>query len=708
MRRFVFAVMLVFGLGAAPGRAGGGVAQAQELTLAQGDSRAPRFYMAAGRSDSVIPIDASKVAALHRRVTLDLAGVPLGRVLETIARQADVRLNYSASLLPLDRPVTIQARNLTVAAVLTDVLLDTEVDVVVMANGQVTLRKRAQAQTGTMQGRVTDAETGQPLAGTELRVAGTPLAAVTNDSGQYALRSVPAGTQHVVVRRIGYQVQSATVRIPDGGTLSVDFALTPASTRLDDVVTTVTGEQRRLELGSSIVSLRADSLMQVAPVLSFNDLLQGRAPGVFSMIAGGNVGQAGTIRIRGLNSFSVPNDPIVVVDGVRIEAGGGTHAGAATNLNAGGITGRLADLDPSEIASVEIVKGPSAATLYGTDAANGVIVITTKRGQPGRARVTAFSEQGILQQRLEDWDAPYGGSPSYAFGHNTAGGAPVRCTLVRRAAGSCVLDSLVTFSTFDDPDTRPLKNGRREQYGLQLSGGTSGGTTYFLSGDYEKETGTAAMPPADVALLLARRGVTELPDWQLRPNAYEKVNLRANLSAPLGGRGIVTVSTGFVSNQTRQSFTPVFYQVGYRDVNDGWLSGYDRPAGSYSYRQEDVVRRFIGSVAAVYPARDWLVFRGTVGADLSSNTYGRLARRGELLPGDQGSRVTNGLDVTRYSIDLGATVTRALSRSLNSKTSIGAQYNRRQQRGTEVSASNLPLGGETIAGAGNPDRKSVV
>jgi TonB-dependent SusC/RagA subfamily outer membrane receptor len=667
----------------------------------------PRFLLST-KPDALV-VDPASVIALRRRVTLSASEATLSDALRAITRQTGVRFNLSREVVPVTMAVRVEIKELSIAAALTELLLNTRIDVaVISANELALVRRRAEQlpSVGTIAGTVTEAATRNPVPQAQVSVVGTSLGQTTGEDGRYSIVGVPAGQRTVSVRRLGYDPMSRDVDVRDGESATLDFALMGATTRLAEIVTTVTGGQRRVEMGSAIATVNSDSLMQSAPVMSFGDLLQGRAPGVLSMTTSNRVGQAGTIRLRGLNSFGVPNDPIVVIDGARVEAtAGGSTAIAGpspTSPTTGGLTGRLADLDPDEIESVKIVKGPSAATLYGTDAANGVLVITTKRGQPGRVRWTVFTEQGLVEQRLDEWDRL---EPYYAFGHSTTTGAPQRCTLLQRAAGSCVLDSLASFNAFTDPATRPFKNGRREQYGLQVSGGTAGGTTYFLSGDYEQETGTWYMPPADQAFLLAQRGVSALPDWQRRPNAYRRVNLRANLTAPLGNRGSVTLTNGFVSNQARQpGFDTPGGQVGYRDINDGWRDN-NRPAYQFAWHGEDVVRRSLGSLATSYTVWDWLTLRGTVGTDLSTNAYSQLLRRGEDLRFGgfvaPGLRTANELNVTRYSLDLGATATRTLSATVSSKTSLGVQYNRRAQRGLFISAANLPLGGQTIAGATN-------
>ena len=695
-------------------------AQAQDAQ--QFTERGPRFLLASGTTASrIVRVDVARTPVLRRRLTLDLESVTLDEAIKRVAQDAGLELAYSTAVLPWNKIVSLKAEGITVAAALTELLVDADVDILFSKSGQAVLIRKSDSlketvpAVGVVNGRVTEAKTGSPVPQAQVSVNGTGLTRVTTEDGRYSISVVPPGTRTITVRRLGYESLSRVVSVSDGATVTADFELVAATTRLAEIVTTVTGGQRRVEVGNTIATVNADSLVAVAPVMSFGDLLNGRAPGVLSLQEGGMSGRAGRIRIRGLNSALVSNDPIVVLDGVRIEATAGGEANrlflynAARTTAAGGFSGRLSDINPEEIASIEVVKGPSAATLYGTDAANGVIVITTKRGQPGKTRITGFVEQGTLSQTLDTEDnypAAY-----YSFGRNTTTNAAQRCTLLQRAASSCVVDSLRRFSTFDDASTRPFRNGMREQYGVHFDGGIGAtGATYFLSGETEREIGTAYMPPVDQAFLRQQRGTADLPDWQLRPNMFRRVNLRGNVSMPTSRRSTTTISTTFISNYERQPAgaslrTFPFAQTGYRDANDGWFSsveGNARPAYLFARRSDDNVSRFIGSVTHNTTLNDWLTARTTLGTDLSTDSYGTLVRRGELPSVDfasVGRREVNELSVKRYSFDAGATAARKVSEVLQSKTSVGIQYNRRMQRGVYTGTClNLPLGGETLAG----------
>jgi len=241
-----------------------------------------------------------------------------------------------------------------------------------------------QAQQGTVAGQVTDKSNQQPVAGASVLITGTSLQARTSREGRYTITKVPAGRYNMQVRLIGYATATQAVTVAGGETATADFALTAAAVPLDAVVISATGvEQLKRELGNTVGSIPdVAKLVQNAAPSNASDLLNSRIPGVEVMQSGGTTGTGSRIRIRGATSLSLRNEPIIVVDGVRIDAT--PQAGNLENFTGGQAASRLNDLNPDDIESIEVVKGPSAAALYGTDAANGVIQIRTKQGRPGR------------------------------------------------------------------------------------------------------------------------------------------------------------------------------------------------------------------------------------------------------------------------------------------------------------------------------------
>src|SRR6185312_15228936 len=230
----------------------------------------------------------------------------------------------------------------------------------------VALPAAARAQAGTtITGRVTASGTNEPLGEGRVMLVGTSIAATTNSDGKYTLRGVPSGTVEVRVIRVGYTELKKAVTVTAGGATTLDFAMEPAIVKLQEIVTTATGEQRRVELGNSVTTLGdVASKVETAPISTLGDLLVAKAAGV-TVLPGSMTGTAPVVRIRGVGSLAtsgsgISNNPIYVIDGVRMNS-------QNINLFTGGVqASALNDIDPNEIEDIEIVKGPSAATLYGT------------------------------------------------------------------------------------------------------------------------------------------------------------------------------------------------------------------------------------------------------------------------------------------------------------------------------------------------------
>src|SRR5438132_8772837 len=242
------------------------------------------------------------------------------------------------------------------------------------------------AQQGSIAGPVPDQTSQQPVSGAQVVVEGSVLRAQTNQEGRYRIERLPLGAYRVQVRLIGYATAVRSVTLTAGETAQLDFTLTAAPVSLEGVtVVAATGEEQRArEIPNTVSHIDASKINQEALPTNLADLLNARAPGVQVLPSGGTTGTGSRIRIRGATSVSLSNEPIIVVDGVRVENGAESNS-----IGVGGQTpSRLNDLNPDEIESIEIVKGPAATSLYGTDAVNGAIQIRTKRGRPGPTRWT--------------------------------------------------------------------------------------------------------------------------------------------------------------------------------------------------------------------------------------------------------------------------------------------------------------------------------
>ena len=248
---------------------------------------------------------------------------------------------------------------------------------------------------GTIVVTVTDRTTQHALNGVQVQVAETRVSGLTDGRGQVTLAGVPAGTQVVRALVIGYRSAIQQVTVTDGGIAAVSFALTLSPVTLDEVVVTGTGgavEKRKL--GSTLGTVDVDRVREIVPAQDFGSVLQARIPGVRSIGMGGGPGAAKDLRIRGASSFTLSKRPVIYIDGVRIDNYTFDDApvlavnegrGACCFFNGGSGADRLSDINPDDIERVEVVKGAAGATLYGTDASNGVIQVFTKRGRDNSA-----------------------------------------------------------------------------------------------------------------------------------------------------------------------------------------------------------------------------------------------------------------------------------------------------------------------------------
>ena len=241
----------------------------------------------------------------------------------------------------------------------------------------------ARAQNGTLVGRVTEQGSGRALEGVTVSMAGTSFGAFTNAAGGFMILSMPPGEYDVTASLVGYRTAEAIAVVPADGAVELDFALSPTAIALDELVVTGAGvvtEKRKL--GNSVATINTASL-ENAPVSDFSQLIAGREPGVVALPSSGYTGEGARIRIRGSASLTQQNEPVVYVDGIRVDRS------AVTTFNYQGNPSRLDDIPPESIERIEVLKGAAAATLYGTEASNGVIQIFTKRGQVGAPRFTA-------------------------------------------------------------------------------------------------------------------------------------------------------------------------------------------------------------------------------------------------------------------------------------------------------------------------------
>ncbi|HST61358.1 MAG TPA: TonB-dependent receptor plug domain-containing protein, partial [Longimicrobium sp.] len=371
--------------------------------------------------------------------------------------------------------------------------------------GLALLPGHARAQsTGRVTGTVTDAGSGQPLAAATVTVAGTSLSTATDAQGRYTLAGVPAGSRSVSAARLGYGTGQRTVTVAAGAEATANFALSSSVLLLDEVVVVGYGEQERRDVTGSVASVNTAALEDV-PVQSLDQMLQGTVAGVQVTQASSAPGGGISIRVRGSSSISGSSEPLYVIDGFPIENDPeGASPGSGGRTTATVPSNPLAALNPSDIESIQILKDASATAIYGARGANGVVIVTTRRGRAGRPELSfdVFTGTQAVANRYELLDAR-----ELATAINEAsvdgGGTAV--------FGQAFIDTLGAGTDWQDEIFRdaPLRG-----FQGSVSGGTSGDnvTRYAVSGGYFDQTGVVL------------------------GSGFERYSLRASLDQGIGNR----------------------------------------------------------------------------------------------------------------------------------------------------------------------------
>ncbi len=376
----------------------------------------------------------------------------------------------------------------------------------------------------TIQGTITDAS-GEALIGVNLRVEGTATGTVTDFDGRYEL-TVPAIPATLNVTYIGYASQELKVDGPG----RYDITMRNDATALDEVVVTgLASSVKRSNLANAVSTISGAQLAEVTTQSTVDGALYGKLTGVNIVSTGGAPGGGIAVRLRGVSSLTGNNQPLFIVDGVYIsnaEIPSGSRGASGANAgNEEGASNRLADLNPEDIENIEVLKGASAAAIYGTRANAGVVIITTKRGKAGQTNVTVNQDVGF----------------------NT----------IQRYAGRRTLTPAIVQETYGTAGTeaynQAIAEGRnndleREIYGNQglitdsrisVRGGSEK-TTFYLNGSYRDEAGI------------------------VKNTGFERASLRLNLNHDFNKRVSISSSTNYVNSSAARSFTG--------NENDGGLS----------------------------------------------------------------------------------------------------------------------------------------
>ena len=486
------------------------------------------------------------------------------------------------------------------------------------------------AQTGTITGKVTDGATRRPIADVRVTVAGTALATLTNTEGDYRLVNLRPGRMTLALFRLGYKAAGDTVQIVAGQTLTRDIQLTASLVTLSELVITGTaGNQERRAQSAQVTSISAAQLMKDAPLRSIGELLQSRTPSVAVNSNSGVIGTAKTIRIRGASSINLSNQPLLFVDGVRINEGflNGNVSGQAYD--------RMNDINPDEIESIEVVKGPAAATLYGADASAGVIQIITKKGRPGANRF-------VQSLRLESGRSDQDYDPPDNYGNCTA--ALVAAASANPLCRGQAVGTLVN----DDPLMRNnvFRTGKDFTVGWNARGGGQN-YGYILSIGREGASGT--LPNSGLDRYNIRSNFNYIPDSRLTIDAglglVQNRTQLPNLDNSVSG----WIAGGMLGSPLTRTDSP-------NNSADGWF-GFNRHYNALAaINNQLLTHRVMPTMTANYVPVSWFTHRVTMGADLATD------KQAEFFPKNDSAQYTPALlntgqktqaarSAVRYSVD---------------------------------------------------------
>lgn len=486
----------------------------------------------------------------------------------------------------------------------------------------------AQGATGSVTGTVTSRDTRAPILEARVVVLGTAIEVSTNANGEFRIPAVRAGRAQLSVFKVGYRASTDTVTVTAGQTATLNLSMAASLTQLTDVVVTGTaGNQERRAQAAVVTTVDIADVAKSSPAQNFGQLLQSRVPSVSVNSASGTAGTSRRINIRGAASVNLSNQPLIFVDGVRVVEGG-------QDLGAGGQrSDRLNNLNPEDIESIEVVKGPAAATLYGADASAGVIQVITKKGRIGATRF-----QQSLSVDVGEMDQNWTPPANYAF-CTAASIAPTSTNPLCRGQTTTTLVS-------DNPLEREgaFRQGSIRNYGYTARGGGQN-YGYFLSANWDEQGGT--LPNNDFNRYSWRSNFNFLPDPRLTINASIGIN-QAQVLAPINDNNIYGYLGGGLLG------TPLT-RTDDGSGSDGWF-GFERDVPAIKAIENEIVTRgtTVGVTAQFLPY-SWWSNKLTVGGDLqrdeqtqyfpknSRGSYAGLLNTGSNFQG----RTSN----DRYTID---------------------------------------------------------
>ena len=627
---------------------------------------------------ALFQLQASNTYSQKSNISMNMKEATIASVFDEIEKTTDFNILYKNSSLDVGKRISVNVDKVKINELMELILKETNVSfeirrklIVLLENGKKLNSGTSQAslnpskipeQAMTVTGTVTDQDN-IPLGGVSVVIKGSSKGVSSSFDGQYEIEASEGDI--LVFSYIGFA--SSEVSLTQEKVINV--TMKPSSMDLNEVVVTATGVRRKVEMGNSITNLNVADDVKQRPISNVSDLLQGQATGVQISSSGGATGMGSRIRVRGSNSASLSNEPVIYVDGILIN----NEANSISFETGGQSPSRLNDINPEDIESIEIIKGPSAATLYGSIAANGVIRITTKKGKQGEPRWSAFLESGLVEnvttypKNYQALDAA--GNPGFSF---------------EAAEGTFVPSTVNSFQPLNDPRTSPFRTGQSYGGGLSVSGGSEV-LTYFLSGNITDGEGV------------------------LPVNNIKRTNFRGNFGVKITDDLKVNLTTGYTNSNLElplnDNFALALMSQGLNgtstiDVNNGW--GEFTPDELFTIDTRQRINRFTSGLELLWQPSEKLNFRASGGLDFTSRWDSQFFPTGEapaFLNYDEGARFSNRFNDFVYTLDMVGTYKTDLWEGINSRTSLGAQYLQNLSQGTFTTGLQLVAGSNSIAGA---------
>jgi TonB-linked SusC/RagA family outer membrane protein len=551
---------------------------------------------------------------------------------------------------------------------------------------------------GVVTGRVMDAATNLPLADAQVRVVGSTRGSLSNADGRYTITGVATGSQTVRAQRIGYSMANQVVSVTSGTPVTVNFGLRAAATTLDQVVISATGQTQRKRESGATSSTIDSSLVTLAAAPTFSNILTARAAGVAVQGSSGTTGTSSRIRIRGANSITLSNDPLLIVDGVRMS----NEMNSATYGVGGMQVSRFDDINPEDIENIEVIKGPAASSLYGTAAANGVIQITTKRGRAGKSKWNAYTEYGTIYE-FDTYPTNYAQIGRSPAGARLVGNA---CRLDDVANGFCIpnADSLMSWNPVEN--VSPFRDGDRRTFGLNVSGGSEA-VTYYVAGEMEREQGV--YDPSRNKKYNFRTNLRA----QFRPNLDGSINVgwvTNKLTLPQNDNNALGAIAGGLIGKAFDCSLENFRNAahfsrpscGTDSLGRGYFTANVPSKDFFLLTTGNDVNRFIGGLVTNWSPLSWLRGNAQVGVDyLHQYDYlltppNKIAFSSTTL---EGSRSQARLQIPTYNASTSFTASKRLPwQNIESSTSLGAQYTKEEFHRTTAFGAILLAGTSSLNG----------